>query len=169
MSKFLDKAPDTRDLQIQSRLNKLSEKNEFFNRGDNNNFFQPNPPPPPLGPRPPPPLSDLFNIPNVPKIDEFLNNNDFNFNFSNGYAPPAPDMPQLRGFARNFFPNAPLTAKTSSKVGTNTTQTMSGYCLIGELKRVIEKKNQRKKSSLLKILFLACQKYQQFLIMNIFR
>ena len=37
-----------------------------------------------------------------------------------------------------------MTAKTSSKVGTNTTQTMSGDCLIGELKRVIEKKTEEK-------------------------
>ena len=69
LSKFLDKAPDIRDLEIQSRLNKLNEKNEFYNRGDNNNFFPSNPPPPPLGPPPPPLPSDLFNISNVPKID----------------------------------------------------------------------------------------------------
>ena len=105
-------------------------------------FFSPNPPPPTLGPPPPPPPSDLFNIPNVPRVDEFLNNNDFNFDFSNGYVLPAPDTPPLRGFARNFFPNGPSTAKTSSNVGTNTaktssnvgtntTQTMSGDCLIG--------------------------------------
>ena len=62
LSKFFDKAPDTRDLEIQSRLNKLSQKNEFFNRGDNNNFFPPNPPPLPLDPPPPSPPSDLFNI-----------------------------------------------------------------------------------------------------------
>ena len=53
--------------------------------------------------------------------------------------PPAPDLPLLKGFARNFFPNGPSTAKTSSNVGTNTTQTMSGDCLIGELEKVIEK------------------------------
>ena len=34
LSKFLDKAPDIIDLEIQSRLNKLSEKNG----GDNNDF-----------------------------------------------------------------------------------------------------------------------------------
>ena len=38
-SKFLGKAPDIRDLEIQSRLHKFREKNEFFNREDNNNFF----------------------------------------------------------------------------------------------------------------------------------
>ena len=80
-SKFLGKAPDIRDLEIQSRLNKLSEANEFFNRRDNNNFFLPNPTSPSLGPLPPPLSSDLFNIPNVPRIDEFLNNSDFNFDF----------------------------------------------------------------------------------------
>ena len=82
LSKFLDKAPDIRDLEIQSRLKKCSEKNECFNRGDSINFFLPNPPPPPLGPPPPPLPSDLFNIPNVPRIDKFLNNNDFDFDFS---------------------------------------------------------------------------------------
>ena len=103
LSKFLDKAPDIKDLEIQSRLNKLHEKNEFSNRVDNNNFFPLNPPPPPLGPPPPTLPSDLFNIPNVPRVDEFLNNNDFNFDFSNGYIPSAPDPPTLRGFAGNFF------------------------------------------------------------------
>ena len=145
LSKFLDKAPDIRDMEIQSRLNKLSEKNEFFNRGDNNNFFPANPPPPPLGPPPPPPLSDLLNIPNVPRIDKFLNN---------GYVPPASHPPPFRGFTRNFFPNGPSTAKTSSKVGTNTaktssnvgtntTQTMSGNRLTGELERVTEKEKPK--------------------------
>ena len=133
LSKVLDKAPDIRDLEVQSRLNKLSEKNEFFNRGDNNNFFPPNPPPPPLDPPPPPLPSDLFNIPNVPRIDEFLNNNDFNFDFSNGYVPPAPNPLPLRGFVGNFFLNRLSMTKTSSNVGTNTTQAMSGDCLIGEL------------------------------------
>ena len=101
-SKFLDKAPDIRDMEIQSRLNKLSEKNEFFNRGDNNNFFLANPPPSSLDPPTPPPPSDLFNIPNVLRIVEFLNNNDFNFDFSNGYVPPAPNPPPLRVFTGNF-------------------------------------------------------------------
>ena len=118
MSKFLDKAPDITHLEIQSRLNKLSEKNEFFNIGDNNNFFPPNSPPSTLGPPPPPLLSDLFNIPNVPRIYEFLNNNDFSFDFFNSYVPPAPNPPLLRGFATNIFQNRPSTAKTSSNVQT---------------------------------------------------
>ena len=132
LSKFLHKAHDIRDLGIQSRLNKFSEKYDFFNRGDNNNFFLPNPPPSPLGPPPPPLPSDLFNIPNVPRIDEFLNNNDFDFDFSSGYVPPAPDPLPPRGLAGNFFPNRQFTAKTSSNVETNMTQTMSVDCLIGE-------------------------------------
>ena len=182
LSKFLDKAPDIRNLEIQSRLKKRSEKNECFNRGDSVNFFLPNPPPPPLSPPPPPPISDFFNIPiNVPRIDKLLNNNDFNFDFSNDYVPQAPDLPPFMVFARNFFLNGPSIAKTSSNVGinttrtssnveTNTTQTMSGDHLIGELERVIERKEkQRKKFSLMKILFLACQKYQQFLIMKVLR
>ena len=125
----------------------------------------PSPPPPNFSnSRPLPPPSDLFNIPNVPRIGEFLNNNHFNFDLSNGYVPPAPNPPLLRGFARMFFPNGLSTAKTSSNVGTYMTQTMSGDCLIGELKR----ENQRKRLSLMK-LFLACQKYQQFLIIKILR
>ena len=154
MSKFLDKTPDVRDLEIQLRLNKLCEKDEFFNRGDgssSNNFFPPPSPPPPSPPnfpnlRPPPPPSDLFNILNVPRIDEFLNNNDFNFDFSNGYVLPVPDPLTLRKFVGNIFPNGPSTAKNSSKkntVGTNTTQTMTGDCLIGDLERVIEKENPK--------------------------
>ena len=103
LSKFLHKAPDIRDLEIQSRLNNLSEKNEFFNRGDNNNFFLPNPPPLPLGPPPPPPPSDLFNIPNVPRNDKCLNNNYFNFDFFNDYVPPAPVSHRLGDLQEIFF------------------------------------------------------------------
>ena len=154
MSKFLDKAPDIRDLEIQSRLDKIHEKNGFFNRGDNNIFFPSNSPPPPLGPPPLSPPSNLFNISNVPRVDEFLNNNDFNFDFSNGYASPASDPPPLRGFARTFFRNGPSTAKTSSNVGTNRaktssnvganmTQAMRGDRLIGELDRVIDKEKPK--------------------------
>ena len=90
MSKFLDEAPDVRDLEIQLRLNKLCG-NDFFNKGDGSNsinFFPPPPPPPPPppnfpNPRLPPLPSDLFNIPNIPRVDKFLNNNNFNFDFSN--------------------------------------------------------------------------------------
>ena len=123
------------------------------------------PPPPNFpNPRPLPLPSDLFNIPNVPRIGEFLNDNHFNFDLSNGYVPPARNPPLLRGFARIFFPNGRSTAKTSSNVLTYVTQTMSGDRLIGELKR----ENQRKRLYLMK-LFLACQKYQQFLIIKILR
>ena len=94
-------------------------------------------------PPPPPPSSDFFNIPNVPRIDEFLNNNDFNFEFSNSYVPPAPDTPLLRGFAGKFFPNRPSTAKISSNVRINITQTISSDRLIGELERVVEEENQK--------------------------
>ena len=68
-------------------------------------FIAPPPQPPPPAPpnfpklRPPPPPSDLFSLPNVPRIDEFLNNDDFNFDFSNGYVPSAPDTLPLRGFS----------------------------------------------------------------------
>ena len=37
------------------------------------------------------------------------------------------------------------TAKTPSNLGTNTTQTMSGDCLIGELERIIEKEKPKEK------------------------
>ena len=134
LSRFLNNAPDIRDFV----------------------FFPPLPPPPLLpppnfsNPRPPPPPSHLFDIPNALRVDKFLNNNDFKFDFSNGYVPPAPDTPLLREFARHFFPNGPSPAKTSSNVGTNTaktssnvgtnlTQTISGDCLIEELEMVIEK------------------------------
>ena len=103
MSKFLDKAPDIKDVEIQSRLNKLHLRNKRFNRGNNNNFFRPNPPPLPLDPPPPPLPSDLFNIPNVLRVDEFLDIDDFNFEFSSGYVLPAPDPPPLREFAGNFI------------------------------------------------------------------
>ena len=110
-SKFIDKAPNVRDWEIQSTLSKFHEKHEFFHRGDgssSNNFFPPSPPPPPPSPyfpnpRSPSLLSDLFNIPNVPRVDKFLNNNDFNFDFFNGSVPPGPDPPPLSGFAWIFF------------------------------------------------------------------
>ena len=106
-------------------------------------FFPPSGSSPPLllsGPsQPASPPSDLFNIPNIPRVNEFLNNNDFIFDYSNGSVPPAPDPPPLKGFAENFFPNRLSTTKTSSNVGTNTTQTMIDDHLIGELERLIEK------------------------------
>ena len=37
LSKFLDKAPGIRDLEIRERLNKLCEKSTFFNRGNAKN------------------------------------------------------------------------------------------------------------------------------------
>ena len=36
-SKFLDKAPNIRDFELWSRLNKLRNGREFFNRDNNNN------------------------------------------------------------------------------------------------------------------------------------
>ena len=78
LSRFLNNAPDIRDFV----------------------FFPPLPPPPLLpppnfsNPRPPPPPSHLFDIPNALRVDKFLNNNDFKFDFSNGYVPPAPDTIQ---------------------------------------------------------------------------
>ena len=139
----------------KKRFEQIFRQSSRHKGPDNNNFFLSNPPYPPLGPTPPPLPSCLFNIPNVPRINEFLENNVFNFDFSNGYVPPAPDLPPLRGFARHFFPNGPLTAKTlsnegtnlaktSSNLGTNTTQTMSGDHLIGELEKAIEKKAKGK-------------------------
>ena len=83
-------------------------------------FIPPPPQPPPPAPphfpklRLPPSPSDLFNLPNVPRIDEFLNNDDFNFDFSNGYVSPAPDTLPLRRFSRIFFPNRPSPAKILS-------------------------------------------------------
>ena len=65
------------DLEIRSRLKKLFEKNEFFSRGYGGGSN---------------------------KVDEFLNNNDFNFDFSSGYVPPVPDPPPIRGITRIFLP-----------------------------------------------------------------
>ena len=65
------------DLEIRSRLKKLFEKNEFFNRGYGGGSN---------------------------KVDEFLTNNDFNFDFSGGYVPPVPDPPPIRGITRIFLP-----------------------------------------------------------------
>ena len=39
LSRFLDKAPDIRDLELRSRLNKFCNGREFFNRGDDFPFF----------------------------------------------------------------------------------------------------------------------------------
>ena len=118
LSKCLDKARDIRDLKIRSRLNKLREKNQSSKGGDSGssnlyhptNLFPPLPPPlllPPnfLNPRLPPPPSDFLIIANVLRLDEFLNNNNLNSDFSSCYVPSAPDPTPLRGFARNFFSN----------------------------------------------------------------
>ena len=112
MGKFLDKAPNVGDLEIQSRLNKLRKKINFSKEevgAAATIFFPPSPPLNFLNLRLPPLPSDL---PSVPRVDEFLNN-DFNFEFSNSYVLPTPDPPPLTGFARNYFPNGPSTAKTS--------------------------------------------------------
>ena len=163
-------------MEIQSRLNKPRKKNEFFIRrdgGSTNNFLPPPPPPPNFrNPRLPPLPFDWFNIPNVSRVDEFLNKNDFKFYFSNGYVPPAPDPSPLRRFAGNTFPNGLSTAKILSRkntVGTNAMQTMSGDCLIEELERVIEKEKPKEEIVPDENIFLACQKYQQFLIMKILK
>ena len=69
LSKFLSHAPDVKDLELQSRLNKLRSRNEFFNSGDDNNinnfsFILPSPPPQlPQPPYVPPPLP--FQLPNL--------------------------------------------------------------------------------------------------------
>ena len=139
MSKFLDKAPDIRHLEIQLRLNKFSRKNELFYRGDNKNFFPVNRPPPPLGPPPPSSPSDLLYIPNVPSIDEIFNNNDFNFDFSKSYVPPAFNPQPLRGFVKKKISKQTTYGSNFVKRELNTTQTKSGDCLIGELERVIKK------------------------------
>ena len=71
--------------------------------------------------------------------------------------PTAFDPRPRRGFARHFFPNWPLIAKTSSNVGrntpktsstfgTNTTKTMSGDYLIRELERVTEKEKPKEET-----------------------
>ena len=48
-------------------------------------------------------------------------------------------------------------------------QTMNGDCLIEELERVIEKEKPKEEIVPDENIFLACQKYQQFLIMKILK
>ena len=84
LSKFLSQAPDVEDLKLQSRLNKLHSRNEFFNIGgdDNNNNYPFIPPPPPPQPPQPPyvPPPPPFQPPNLG--DLFSNNR-----------PPSPPLP----------------------------------------------------------------------------
>ena len=94
LSKFLDKATDIRNLELRSRLNKLRDGREFFNRGDNNNNNNNN-----NGGNvflPPPPSSSCFDFPDetgqrpLPNIESFLNDNVNNFPLS---PPPPPLLP----------------------------------------------------------------------------
>ena len=78
----------------------------------------------------------------LPNIESFLNNN------VNNFPPPPPPSPPLTPF-QNFFQPPPLqrapdaTARRKNDAATNTTQTMSSDCLIGELERVIEKEKPK--------------------------
>ena len=124
LSKFSDKAPDIRDLEIQSRLNKLSEKNEFFNRSSNNNFFPPNLPPSPLGPPLLPPPSDLLNM--FQGSMNFLITMTLILAFPTVMFHQHPIHHRLGDSREIFFPNRPSMAITLSNVGPNKTQTISG-------------------------------------------
>ena len=118
MSKLLDKAPDIRDLEIRSGLDKLCEKDDFFNKGNdnnnkNNNFFIP-PPPPPT-----PPEFSRQNFP--PPLPHSPNLNDF---FLDNYIrSPLLILPPLP-------PPQPRNLTFKNDIGTNTTPTLFGDHLI---------------------------------------
>ena len=132
LSKFLEKAPDIRELENKERLNKLREKDEFFNRGNNNNndinssFILRSPPPPPYPEFPR--QNFLLPPPQSPNLSDF---------FLDNYIPPPP----LQQFFHSPVPTQPgnITFQSKNGVAINTTETLSGDRLIGELKKVIGK------------------------------
>ena len=146
LRKFLDKAPNIRDLELRSRLNKLRDGREFFNRGLTTiiitvimveMFFLPPPPSPPR-----------FDFPDetgqrpLPNIESSLNDN------VNYFPPPPPPLPPLPPFQLFLQPpllqRAPgVTVRRKNDAATNTTQTMSGDCLTVELEQVIEKEKPK--------------------------
>ena len=133
-SKFLEKSPDIRDLEIREKLNKFREKDELFNRGNdnNNNNFIPRLPPPP----PPPPGFPRQNFP--PALPQPPNLSDF---FLDNYILPPPSQ---QFFQPPLLPQpGNLTFQSKNDVATNTTQTLSGDRLTGELERVIEKEKPK--------------------------
>ena len=134
-SKFLDKAPNIRDLELRTILNKLRNGREFFNRGDNNNNSNSNDnnggnvfllPPPSL---PHFDFSDETGQRPLPNIESFLNN----------FPHPTPPPPLLPPFV-----TPDITARRKNDSVTNTTQTMSGDRLIGQLEQGIEKEKTKK-------------------------
>ena len=141
MSKFLAKAPDIQDLEIRSRLNKLREKDECVNKGNDNsnnnnsnNIFLP-PPPYPPPPRPPTYFPPPFKPPTL--SDFFLDNEAQNFSQQPSYVSPPPPPPSP------LPPVLSLRLKRQSDVGRNTTQTLSGDHLIGKLERITEKEKSK--------------------------
>ena len=142
LSKFLDKAPDIRDLSLCLDLINSTMERNFFNRGDDNNDNNNNNDGNDF--LPPPPSPPNFDFPNetgqrpLPKIGSLLNDN------FNNFRPPPPPPPPLPPF-QTFFQPPPLQrapdviVRRKNDTATNTTQTMSGDRLLGGLKRVIEK------------------------------
>ena len=135
LSKFLSQAPDFKDLKLESRLDKLHSRNEFFNKNNNYPFIPPPPPQPPQPPYVPPPPP--FQPPN---LSDFSNNRPPSPPLP--LPPPSTRQPPNLSFFNNeqklIFPTPPAPTKKTS-TATNTTQRMSGDRLIGELEQVIEK------------------------------
>ena len=101
-----------------------------------NNFFLP---PPPL-----PPPFEFFNMQSVPNVGHFLNNNIDNFSFPPLPLPPPLPLRPIRQFYQAKPPSLPpqiLTFKRENDAGANTTKTLSGDFLKGDLEKVIEKEN----------------------------
>ena len=85
-----------------------------------------------------------FYTPSVPNIGDFLSKNIDYFNFSLPPPPPPPPLWPIQQFYQLPPPSqSPQTLifKGKNDPATNTTQTLSSDCLIGELERVIEKEN----------------------------
>ena len=121
MSKFLDKPSNIRDLEIQSRLNKLCEQNKSFNRGDGgsrNNFSLLSHPPNFPNPRMPPSPSDLFNILTFWGLTDLLTTRTLILIFQMVMSHQLLIHHQLVDLEEIFFLNRPTTSITSSNVRT---------------------------------------------------
>ena len=137
LCKFLDKAPDIRDLELRSRPYKICNGKKFFNRKDDNNnnnnnnggnvFFLLSPPSPPRFD-----FQDETGLQLLPNIGNFLNDN------VNNFPPPSPPPPTLPPFQQIFQPPSfqkepDVAVRRKNDTATNTTQMMCRDCLIGEL------------------------------------
>ena len=80
----------------------------------------------------------------VPNVGHFLNDNIDNFSFPPLPLPPPLLFQPIRQFYQPKTPSLPpqiLTFKRENDAGANTTKTLSGDFLKGELEKIIEKEN----------------------------